>query len=484
MMMKGKCIILRVIIERMNDYDKVLAVFLLFSSIIMCIKKNKVGDYMQFNENNEIINEIEQRAILVGLSTGSKNEVTTIESSMEELKELAKAAGAKVLDVTIQNKQRIDVTYYIGKGKAEEVQILCRALDANLVIFNDELSGAQIRNLEELIGVTVIDRTTLILDIFAHRAQSKEGKLQVELAQLRYRLPRLVGLGASLSRTGAGIGTKGPGEKKLELDRRHILDRITDIRHQLEETRKNRETQRTKRRKSELPIVALVGYTNAGKSTLMNKFMSISGVQQEEKEVYVEDMLFATLDTAHRKMVLPSKEEFILIDTVGFVSKLPHSLVEAFKATLEEVKEANLLLHIVDATNEDFEMQMKVTEKVLHDLGVNDKPTILIFNKIDKLEARPNVIPRGENIIHISARNDIGLDSLIGMIKEKIFSNMKKVELLLPYDKGDIVSYLCDKTKVLKTEYREDGVLLETTLGPADYSKYKMYTLNADEVME
>ncbi|MBB6215962.1 GTP-binding protein HflX [Anaerosolibacter carboniphilus] len=439
---------------------------------------------MQFNENNEIINTIEQRAILVGLSTGSRDEVTTIESSMEELKELAKAAGAQVLDITIQNKQRIDATYYIGKGKAEEIQILCRALDANLVIFNDELSGAQIRNLEELIGVTVIDRTTLILDIFAHRAQSKEGKLQVELAQLRYRLPRLVGLGASLSRAGAGIGTKGPGEKKLELDRRHILDRITDIRHQLEETRKNRETQRTKRKKSEIPIVALVGYTNAGKSTLMNKFLSISGMQQEEKEVYVEDMLFATLDTAHRKMVLPSKEEFILIDTVGFVSKLPHALVEAFKATLEEVKEANLLLHVVDATNEDFEMQMKVTEKVLHDLGVSEKPSILIFNKVDKLEDRSHLIPRGENAIHISALNDIGLDTLIEMIKGKIFSNIKKVELLLPYDKGDVVSYLCDKTKVVKTEYREDGVLVETTLGPADYNKYAKYLMNVNEVVE
>ncbi len=447
-------------------------------------ERNEVGENMQFNEENEIVSTIEQRAILVGLSTGSRDVVTTIENSMDELKELAKAAGAIVLDIIIQNKQRVDVTYYIGKGKAEEIQILCRALDANLVIFNDELSGAQIRNLEELIGVTVIDRTTLILDIFAHRAQSREGKLQVELAQLRYRLPRLIGLGASLSRTGAGIGSKGPGEKKLELDRRHIMDRIADIRHQLEETRKTRETQRTKRKKSEIPIVALVGYTNAGKSTLMNKFMSISGAQQEDKEVYVEDMLFATLDTAHRKMVLPSKEEFILIDTVGFVSKLPHSLVEAFKATLEEVKEANLLLHVVDATNEDFEMQMNVTEKVLHDLDVKEKPSILIFNKVDKIEERSHLIPMGENIIQVSALNDIGIDTLVEMIKERIFNDMKQVELLLPYDKGDIVSYLCDKTKVLKTEYREDGVMVETTLGPADYSKYAKYLTNVDEVVE
>ncbi|KXG74191.1 GTPase HflX [Thermotalea metallivorans] len=459
-------------------------VFLEFSSIIYGIERDKVGEGMQFNENNEIINVIEQRAILVGLSTGTRDEITTIENSMEELKELAKAAGAVVLDMVVQNRPRVDAAYYIGKGKAEEIKIFCRALDANLVIFNDELSGAQIRNLEELMEVTVIDRTTLILDIFAQRAQSKEGKLQVELAQLRYRLPRLIGLGNSLSRTGAGIGTRGPGEKKLELDRRHILDRISDIRHQLEEIRKNRETQRTKRRKSEIPVVALVGYTNAGKSTLMNKLMSISGVQQEEKEVYVEDMLFATLDTAHRKMVLPSKEEFILIDTVGFVSKLPHSLVEAFKATLEEVQEANLLLHVVDATNEDFEMQIKVTEKVLNELGVKDKPTILIFNKIDKQEDQSALIPRGENIVHLSALKDIGIDILMQMIKDKLFSNMKKVSLLLPYSKGDIVSYLCDKTKVVKTEYREDGVLVETTVGPADYNKYRQYQVNKAEMAE
>ncbi|MCT4621147.1 MAG: GTPase HflX [Marinisporobacter sp.] len=427
---------------------------------------------MQFNDNNEIMETIEQRAILVGLSTGSKKEITTIENSLKELEELAKAAGAKVLHTMIQNKPKIDTTFYIGKGKVEEIKILCDELDVNLVIFNDELSGAQIRNLEEAIERTIIDRTTLILDIFAQRAQSREGKLQVELAQLRYRLPRLIGLGKSLSRTGAGIGTRGPGEKKLELDRRHILDRISDIKGQLGEIKKNREVQRKQRKKNEMPVVALVGYTNAGKSTLMNKLITMTS-SSEEKEVYAKDMLFATLDTSHRKIILPSKEEFILIDTVGFVSKLPHSLIEAFKATLEEVEEADLLLHIVDATNQDHDMQMKVTKQVLEELNVKDKPILLIFNKIDQVESM--YIPCGEDILHLSAVEGIGVEDLMIKIKEKIFSHMKNVELLIPYDRGDIVSYLCDKTKVDQCEYREDGVFIKSSLGLIDYNKYEKY---------
>ncbi|MCT4605337.1 MAG: GTPase HflX [Marinisporobacter sp.] len=427
---------------------------------------------MQFNDNNEIMETIEQRAILVGLSTGSKKEITTIENSLKELEELAKAAGAQVLHTMIQNKPKIDTTFYIGKGKVEEIKILCDELDVNLVIFNDELSGAQIRNLEEAIERTIIDRTTLILDIFAQRAQSREGKLQVELAQLRYSLPRLIGLGKSLSRTGAGIGTRGPGEKKLELDRRHILDRISDIKGQLEEIKKNREVQRKQRKKNEMPVVALVGYTNAGKSTLMNKLITMTNAS-EEKEVYAKDMLFATLDTSHRKIILPSKEEFILIDTVGFVSKLPHSLIEAFKATLEEVEEADLLLHIVDATNQDHNMQMKVTKQVLEELNVKDKPILLIFNKIDKVESI--YIPSGEDILQLSAGKGVGVEALMIKIKEKIFSHMKNVELLIPYDRGDIVSYLCDKTKVDQCEYREEGVFVKSSLGPIDYNKYEKY---------
>lgn len=427
---------------------------------------------MNFNENNEIIESVDQRAILIGLSTGSRDEVTTIENSLEELSELARSAGASVLHTMVQNRPKIDTAFYIGKGKVEEIKILCDQLDANIVIFNDELSGSQIRNLEEVIERTIIDRTTLILDIFAQRARSKVGKLQVELAQLRYRLPRLIGLGKSLSKTGVGIGARGPGEKKLEMDRRHILDRISDIRKQLKEAEKNREIQRKKRMKNEIPVVALVGYTNAGKSTLMNKFISITK-DQEEKSVYAENMLFATLDTAHRKIVLPSKEEFILIDTVGFVSKLPHALIEAFKATLEEAFHADLLLHVVDATNTDYEMQMKVTNQVLEEVDVEDKQTIVVFNKIDAVNG--HMVPSGKDMMHISAKEGMGIEELLDRIKSKIYEDMKKVSLLIPYDRGDIVSYLRDKTRVDKSEYREDGVFIEAFLGPADYNRYENY---------
>ncbi|MBF8982037.1 GTPase HflX [Lutibacter sp. B2] len=432
---------------------------------------------MEFNENNEIIEVIEQRAILVSIDLGSRNEITSVENSLKELAELAKAAGAKVLHSLIQNKPKIDSTYYIGKGKVDEIRILCEELDANLVIFNDELSGAQIRNLEEVIDVTVIDRTALILDIFAQRAQSREGKLQVELAQLRYRLPRLVGLGRSLSRTGAGIGARGPGETKLELDRRRILDRISDIGKQINEVKKNRETQRKQRKKSEIPIVALVGYTNAGKSSLMNKLMERLDYDNE-KDVFVKDMLFATLDTSHRRMALPTKEEFILIDTVGFVGKLPHALVQAFKATLEEVQDADLLIHVVDATNEDYEGQMKVTNNVLEQLGVKEKTIIIAFNKIDQLPDDENGIYCDEHTIAMSVLKEIGIDILLKKIKDVVFANVKKVTLLIPYDKGNIVSVLCEKTKFDSSEYKEDGVLIETSLDIADYNKYTEYIVS------
>lgn len=431
---------------------------------------------LEINEQNEIVHNILQKAILVGVNTGRKDEVTGIETSMEELKELAEAAGAEVLHTMIQNKDRIDTTYYVGKGKVEEIKMLVHEMNANLVIFNDELSGAQIRNLEELIEETVIDRTTLILDIFAKRAKSKEGKLQVELAQLKYRLPRLVGLGHSLSRTGAGIGTKGPGEKKLEMDRRHILDRISDIKKEIEDIKKVREVQRNQRRKSEIPIVALVGYTNAGKSTIMNKLMEQSG-GQEVKAVYVENMLFATLDTSHRKMVLPSKDEFILIDTVGFVSKLPHGLIEAFKATLEEVQYADLLLHVVDASNQDYDMQIKVTEQVLKEMKMTQRPTIMIYNKIDQLEEMEADLPMGENTVHLSASRGRGIEKLLDEIKNILFSKNREVSLLLPYDKGNVVSYLCDHTKVYRREYLEDGIKIKASLGPIDLNKYARYII-------
>lgn len=350
--------------------------------------------------------EIQEKALLVGLNLTTivkKNDDIDTSESMEELKELTKAAGAEVVGSLIQNKHSVDAAYYIGKGKVEEIRAYSDSLDATLVIFNDELSGAQIRNIENVVGRKVIDRTTLILDIFAQRALSKEGKLQVELAQLKYRLPRLYGMGGEMSRTGAGIGTRGPGEQKLEIDKRHILNKAADIRRELKEVKKNRETQRVKRLKSNIPIVALVGYTNAGKSTLLNELIKTHKDYEQEKEVFVKDMLFATLDVTLRKALLPNKKEFLVVDTVGFVSKLPHDLVEAFKATLEEVQYADLILHVIDATNTSYELQKSTTEGVLKELGVNDKKHILVYNKVDKLEL--DIYPKSqEDIVYISAK--------------------------------------------------------------------------------
>ncbi|MDK2919859.1 MAG: GTPase [Candidatus Petromonas sp.] len=426
---------------------------------------------MIFNDDNEIIDVVSQRAILVGINSDDKD--ILIQNSMQELKELALAAGAEVIDMVIQNKSKVDPAYFVGKGKVDEIKLKCTALDANTVIFNDELSGSQIRNLEEKLEVSIIDRTTLILDIFARRAKTKEGKLQVEMAQLRYRLPRLVGLGRSLSRTGGGIGTRGPGEQKLELDRRRILDRISDIKRQIQEVKKHREIQRAQRKKNKIPIAALVGYTNAGKSTLMNKLLALTSEESKNKMVYSEDILFATLDTYHRRILFDDKKEFILIDTVGFVDKLPHHLVEAFKATLEEVVEADLLIHVIDASNENYEMQIKVTNEVLKELGALNKPTIYVFNKSDKVLDK--VLYSIKNSLFVSALTGEGIDKLIKLIKDHLFKDMQTYKLLIPYDKGDIYSYLCDKTNVINTDYKNEGILVKADLDTINFNKLKKY---------
>lgn len=344
----------------------------------------------------ETKDEIQYQAVLVGLNQTRIKEDIGIESSMDELAELAQAARVEVLALSIQNRPTVDAALFIGKGKVEEIRDLCKAHGANLVIFNDELSGSQIRNLEELIGVDVIDRTTLILDIFARRATTKEAKLQVELAQLKYRLPRLTGLGNKLSRLGAGIGTRGPGETKLETDRRHIMRKIDYIKEQLDEVKRVREVQRAQRIKSDLPIVALVGYTNAGKSTLMNSLLRMSEDYGAEREVYAENMLFATLEVSLRRLSLPDNFNFLLTDTVGFVSRLPHHLVDAFKATLEEVKYADLLLHVIDASNEDYHLQRETTLTVLKELKVEEKKIVDVYNKIDLLRDE-GLVPKYEN---------------------------------------------------------------------------------------
>lgn len=422
---------------------------------------------LRFNENNEVIQNEEYKAILVGLQINED-----ISYSMEELAGLAEAAGVEVLGTMIQNLERPNNATFIGKGKVEELAEMCRNMEADTVIFNDELSGMQLRNVEDAIGVRVIDRTILILDIFAARAVSREGKLQVELAQLQYRMPRLLGFGKSLSRLGGGIGTRGPGEKKLETDRRHIQRRMDDIRAEIVEIKGNRTTQRAKREKAGIPIVALVGYTNAGKSAIMNRLLE--DVERLDKTVLEKDMLFATLDTAQRSIKLDTNYEFILIDTVGFVSKLPHSLINAFKATLEEVMYADLLLHVVDASYEANEFHIDVTNKVLKEIGAGNKERILVYNKIDLLENE--VLPvTDEEYICISAKRGDNFDSIIDIIKKKLFSDRITTRLLIPYDRGDISSYLCEKAKVISIDYVEEGTAFEVELVEADYNRLKEY---------
>lgn len=423
----------------------------------------------RMTEDNHVVSTEDRRAILVG---GAIQEDITY--FMDELQNLAEAAGIEVLGRMIQQIVKPNSATYIGKGKVVELAELCENMEADTVIFNDELSGMQLRNLEDGLNVRVLDRTILILDIFASRATSKEGKLQVELAQLKYRLPRLLGFGKSLSRLGGGIGTRGPGEKKLETDRRHIKSRVDDIETELKEIRKNRSTQRAKREKSGMPVVAIVGYTNSGKSALMNTLLEL--VEKQEKSVSSKDILFATLDTAQRNIKLETNQEFLLIDTVGFVSKLPHALIKAFKATLEEVVLADLLLHVVDATSPDAEFKIQVTEQVLKEIGAGGKDRIYVYNKIDLLtgESEP---PRQEESLGISALTGENVDVLVEMVKNKIFGDRINVKLLVPYDKGSALSYIFEKGIVQTVEHLEEGTRVEVNLSLDDYSRLKEYNV-------
>ncbi len=419
-------------------------------------------------------NKKEERMILVGLNITDykKNSASTkIEESMQELEELARAAGGIVLGRIVQNKDNYDVAYYVGKGKAEEIKDFAQNMQANLIVFNEELSGAQIRNLEDFIGIDVIDRTALILDIFAKRALSKEGKLQVELAQYRYRLPRLIGLGKEMSKLGGGIGSKGPGEKKLETDKRHIRERIYDIQDEIKDIKKNRETQRSQRLKANLPIVAVVGYTNAGKSTLVNELIKTHKEYTSEKDLFVKDMLFATLDVSLRKAILPSNKEYLITDTVGFVSDLPHYLVEAFKATLEEVSFADILIHVVDASNEHYNLQIDTTLSVLKEIGVGNKPMIYAFNKADKVNFELDYKPL-EPYVFISAKTLYNIDKLLDKIQDIMGDTLHKVRLNIPFSNGDIINSLHKKYKFIES-YNEMGVEIDLDIDDEDYGRYK-----------
>lgn len=423
---------------------------------------------VDFDKDNNVIERNVYNAILVGTSLGDD-----ISYSMEELQGLAEAANIKVIGVVVQNVDKINAATHIGSGKLEELAEMCRNMEADLVVFNDELSGMQLRNVEDAVGVRVIDRTILILDIFADRATSAEGKLQVELAQLQYRMPRLLGFGRSLSRLGGGIGTRGPGEKKLETDRRHIQWRMDEIKKELEGLKLNRSVQRSKREKSGIPVVALVGYTNSGKSSIMNKLLAIE--DRDEKQVFEKDMLFATLDTAQRLITLEDNKSFILIDTVGFVDKLPHTLVRAFKATLEEVTKADLLLHVVDCSFSDPDFHIGVTRDVMKELKADDKEELLVFNKIDK---NPEFSSIGyPDSIKVSAKTTENFDVLFNEIKKRIFSDVEVVELLIPYDRGDAVSAIMQVAKPSVTEYRENGTYLKVELNSETRGRWQSFIL-------
>ena len=426
-------------------------------------------------KDNEIEEDTEEKAIIVGSDT---------RESLEELRELAKACNIPVLDSVYQARSKVDAAFYIGRGKVLEIASLRQTERANLIIFDDELSGSQVRNLENALGAKVIDRTTLILEIFARRARSKEAKIQVELAQLKYRKGRLQGLGTVLSRTGGGIGTKGPGEKKLETDRRHIEEAIYDLKDELKKIKKTREVQREKRSKENIPKISLVGYTNAGKSTLRNALCELAAKKEnnQKESVFEADMLFATLDTTTRAITLKNKGVATLTDTVGFVRKLPHDLVEAFKSTLEEVIFSELLCHVVDASSKDAIEQIRVVEGVLEELGTKDKDTILVLNKVDKASKEQLEKIKEEvsykDIIEISAKEGLNLDKLLELIEEKLPYNYKKAEYIIPYAKGDVVSFLHRNGRILEEEYKDEGTYLIAEVDEEVYNKSKDYVIN------
>ena len=386
---------------------------------------------------------------------------TDSEESLDELASLAETAGAMVITRVIQNRQRPDPATFIGSGKAEELALACQALEIDLAILDDEITGAQQRNLENILGVRVIDRTALILDIFAQRAQSAEGKLQVELAQMKYRLPRLTGLGTVLSRLGGGIGTRGPGETQLEVDRRRIRKRIDDLEGQLKEIKRQRDMRRARREKQGQTTVALVGYTNAGKSTLLN---ALSGA-----DVLVEDKLFATLDPVMRNVDLPENRSCLVVDTVGFIRKLPHQLVQAFRSTLEEALYADLLVVVSDLSSPHYAQQRETVFQVLNDLGAADRPILEALNKADQANISGMIEPA--DAIIISAKEGKGLDALKAEISRRIAAMRHRAELVIPYHKGNVLSLIHGQGQVISEEYLDVGTKVVCLLDSALYQR-------------
>lgn len=410
-----------------------------------------------------------ERVLLAGVHTGRGDSLyDTTDESMAELAELVKTAGGEVVAEVVQNKADIESGTYMGEGKLLEIAEMIPALEVDAVVFDDELSGIQTRNIADMLGVKVIDRSMLILDIFAMRAKSGEGKLQVELAQLKYRLPRLRGLGEAMSRTGAGIGTRGPGETKLESDRRHIRRRINALEDELSELEKHRELLRKRRKKDGVITAALVGYTNAGKSTLLNALT--------KADVFAEDKLFATLDPTSRAIELEDARKILLVDTVGFIRKLPHHLVEAFKSTLEEASVADVLLHVVDSASEQYSDHIRVVREVLSDIGAGSKPIIAVFNKCDKLMYDAVLTaPEHDREVKISAKTGEGFSELLEALADLAPGKKTKVCAVIPYTEGALLSELHNTQKILTEEYTENGTRIEILADSRAYEMIKRY---------
>ncbi len=417
-----------------------------------------------------------ERVVLVGVADGSDRE--GFERSMEELKSLAKACFMEPVGVITQNRESMDKALYIGTGKAREVKEAATLLEADLVVFDDTLSPSQLRNLQKELEKPVLDRTTLILDIFEARARTREAKLQVESAKLKYLLPRLVGMHEALTRQGGTSGSmssRGAGEKKLELDRRRIEQRITELDRELLEVSTERKVQRKRRRDARIPLVALVGYTNAGKSTILNAMID-AYVKDDDKKVLEKDMLFATLDTTVRRISTGNNRDFLLSDTVGFINKLPHGLVKAFRSTLEEVENADLLVQIVDYSDPHYLEQMEVTRKTLSELNAGEIPVLTVFNKADKCGEKVGYPKRsGEDRVYISAKEEASIKLLTEAILDRVYADYKVSEFLIPYEKGSIVSYFMENSQIISQEYVEKGTRVKVKCHKADREKFSSY---------
>ena len=409
---------------------------------------------------------VQERAVLVGLNADLfTKEQTATEETLEELEALLETAGGFCTGKVLQNRHTPDSHSFIGEGKALEVKMLVEATASTMVVFDNELSPKNIRALEEIIGVTVLDRSALILDIFAQRAKTKEGRLQVELAQYKYLLPRLSGMGASLSRQGGGIGTRGPGETKLESDRRHIRERINRLENELEQVRKVRSVQRERRMKNSVPVVAIVGYTNAGKSTLLNQLTG-AGIPANNR-------LFDTLDTTSRQLTVSDNLDVILSDTVGFIAKLPHHLVNAFHATLEELEYADLLLHVIDASDPNRDEHIAVVDKLISKLAKAETPVLQVYNKADLIY--PEDLPHGENIVPISAKKGMNMDGLLKAIETALAHARHHCVVVLPYSMGGMVDTLHNNAQVKSTDYTADGIEMEVILDDILYGRLRDY---------